>query len=84
MFIVSDHVVNAVDSWIENVSIHSEAVRGFLTIRWDGAPEAVQVNVLVRVVELENLANALDNLQVLVLKRVEVMQTVPSVRSTVG
>jgi hypothetical protein len=39
--------------------------------------------VLVRVVELENLADAVDNLQVLVLKRVEVMQTVPIVRSAI-
>jgi hypothetical protein len=41
MFIVSDHVVNAVDSWIEDVSIQSEAVRGFLAIRRDSSTEAV-------------------------------------------
>lgn len=52
MFIVSDHIVNAVNSWIENISIHSEAVRGLLTIRWYGTTEAIKVDVLVRVVKL--------------------------------
>jgi hypothetical protein len=58
-------------------------VRGFLAIRRDSATEAVYVNLLVGVVELEDLADAAGSLQVLVLNRVEVMQTVPIVRSAV-
>jgi hypothetical protein len=48
-------------------------VGGFLTIRRDSTPEAVQVDVLVCVVELQNLTDTVNYLQVLVLKRVEVM-----------
>jgi hypothetical protein len=44
-----------------------------MTIRWDSTPEAVQVDVLVCVVELQNLADTVNYLQVLVLKWVEVM-----------
>ncbi len=58
-------------------------MRGFLAIRRDSATEAVYVNLLVGVVELEDLADAAGSLQVLVLNRVEVMQTVPIVRSAV-
>ncbi len=48
-------------------------MRGFLTIRRDSTPEAVKVDVLVCVVELQNLTDTVNYLQVLVLKRVEVM-----------
>jgi len=59
-------------------------VGGFLTIRRDSTPEAVQVDVLVCVVELQNLTDTVNYLQILVLKRVKVMKTVPICRSAVG
>jgi len=62
MFVVSDHVVYAVDAGIENVAIHSEAVGGFLTIGRNSTTETIKVYHFVRIVELEELANTVNDL----------------------
>jgi len=52
-----DHLVEAVDSGIEDVSIESEAVRGSIVVGWDGSSKAIEVDVLVSVVELKDVAD---------------------------
>ena len=54
------HFLNAVDARIEDISIEREAVRTPIRVGWDGAPKPVQVDLLVRVIELQDVADALD------------------------
>ena len=54
------HFLNAVDARIEDISIEREAVRTPIRVGWDGAPKPVQIDLLVRVIELEDVADALD------------------------
>ena len=52
--VVSDHFVKSVDAGVENVSIHCEAVARALTVRGYRTTEAVKIDVLIGVVELQN------------------------------
>ena len=52
-------------------------------VRRDGASEAIQVDLLVRVVELEDVADALDGVQVLVPVRVHIVERVRRARVSV-
>ena len=74
LLILGDNFLNAVDSWVEDVSVQSETVRCTICLRWDCATKTVQVYHLVGVVELQDLANGLDGLKVLILSRVKVVQ----------
>lgn len=76
VLVVLDHIVQIVYTWIKNVAIHGEAVRSALTVGRDTTTEAEQVDLLVRVVVLEDAANLVDHLQILVPVHVEVVQTV--------
>lgn len=66
LLIAIDHLRDAIDARIEDVAVQSEAVRPALGVRGDGAAETVKVQLLVTVVELKDVAHALDRLNVLV------------------
>ena len=55
-----------------------------LAVRRDSSSEAVQVDMLVCIVELQNLTNTVYYLEVLVLNGVKVVQAVPVLRRTIG
>jgi len=59
-------------------------VRRALRVGWDCTTESVELDLLVGVVELEDRANAPDNIQVLIAIGVEVMQRIRLVWRTVG
>ena len=69
--------------WVENVAIEGETVRSPIDIGRDCASKTIQVDHLVRVVELENVTNTLDGLQVLVLLWVEKVKGVRLTRVAV-
>ena len=68
------NTLNTIDAGIKDITVQSEAVSGTCSVRRNGAAEAVQVDHLVCVVELEDVAHVLDRLQVLITARVEVMK----------
>ena len=47
-----------------------------VSVRRNGTSKSIERNLLISVVELENTANALDGLQVLIALRVEVMERI--------
>ena len=53
---------DSVDSWVEDVSVKSEAVRSSVVVGWDGAAESVQIDHLILIVELENVSDGLDGM----------------------
>ena len=66
--------MDAVDTRIENISIQGEAVRATIVIRRDGSTEAIQIDLLVSVVELEDIADTLNGVQVLVSVWIHVVE----------
>ena len=68
--VACNHFLDAVDLWVENITVQSKAVGATLSVWWDGAAEAVQIDLLARVVELEDVADALNRVQVLVAIRI--------------
>jgi len=76
ILVAVDHLVEAVDSGIEDISIESEAMRGSIVVGWDGSAEAIQIDVLVSVVELKDVADRLNGLEILVPLRIKVMERV--------
>ena len=72
--VLSYHGLDAVDSRIEDITIQGEAVGSTLCIRWNCSSVAIQIDHLITVVELKDVANALDGLHVLVSARVRVMK----------
>ena len=83
MLVVLNHSFQAVDPWVEDVSVQSEAVRSPLSVRRDGATEAVQGNLFVAIVVLKNISNISDSRQILVSIWVEIVQRAGVVRWTV-
>ena len=71
LLIALDDLLDTIDTWIEDITIECEAVRASIIIRWDRTAKSIQVDHLVTVVELEDVANGLNRLQVLVPLRVE-------------
>ena len=69
--IALNDLLDSIDTWVEDVTIHCEAM-GTSTVIWrDCATKTIQVDHLVTVVELEDIADSLNRLQVLVPLRVE-------------
>ena len=69
--IALDDLLDSIDTWVEDVTIHGEAVGTSTVIGRDCATKTIQIDHLVTVVELEDIADGLNRLQVLVLLRVE-------------
>jgi len=59
--VILDDLLDSIDSWVENVTVQGEAVWGFLIYRWNVASKAIKIDHLVRVVELEDISNVLDD-----------------------
>jgi hypothetical protein len=74
MFVVLNDFLQVVDSWIEDVTVHSETVSSPLSIWGDATTETVQVDSLVSVIVLKNATDLLDNLQVLITLHVKIMK----------
>ena len=71
LLITLHDLLNAIDTWVEDVAIEGKAVGTSVIIGRDRATKTIQVDHLVTVVELEDIADSLNRLQVLVLLRVE-------------
>ena len=61
-----EHLFDAVDARVENVAVKGEAVRGSVFVGWNSATEAVEVDILIVVVELKDVSHRADSLHVLV------------------
>ena len=72
--VLSYNGLDAVDPRIEDITIQGEAVGSTLCIRWNCGSVAIQIDHLITVVELKDVANALDGLHVLISTRVRVMK----------
>ena len=72
--IVLDGFLNTVDSWVENVSVQSEAMRCLIRYRWDITSKAIKIDHFVSVVELEDVTNVLDDGQIGISPCVQVMK----------
>ena len=66
--------LDTVDTRIENIAIKSEAVRASVGVGRDGSAEAVEIDLFVAIIELQDIAYRLDGLKILVLLGVEVME----------
>lgn len=82
--VVRNHLLNAVDARIKDITVKGEAMRGALVERRDRSAKAVQVDHLVAVVELKDVTDAFDGLQVLIASRVKVMERGGLARIAVG
>ena len=71
-----DHLLDAVDTRVEDVTVEGETVGASVDIGRNGATESVQIDLLVGVIELEDVAYALDGVQVLVPVRVHEVERV--------
>jgi hypothetical protein len=74
MLVVLNDFLKIIDSWIKDVTVHSETVSGLLSIWGHTTTEAEQVDSLVSIVVLENSTDLLNDLQVLIFLHVEVME----------
>ena len=79
-----DNLLDAVDARVEDVTVEGETVGASVHIGRNGATEPVQIDLLVGVVELEDVADALDGVQVLVPVRVHVVERVGGAGIPVG
>ena len=64
--IALDDFLDSIDTWVEDITIESEAVGTSVIIGRDCATKPIQVDHLVTVIELEDVADGLYRLQVLV------------------
>ena len=80
---MSDDFLHSVDSRVEDVAVEGEAVGGPIRVGRDGATEAIQIDLLVAIVELEDVADAANGLKILVAIGVEEVQRVHISRVTV-
>ena len=76
MLIVSDHLLNTVDARVEDIAVHGKAVRRLLVVRGHSTAEAIKIDLLISVVELQNVAHLVDDLQILVPGLVEIVKGV--------
>ena len=54
MLVSKSDAFEAIDSWIEDVTVHGEAMRGSVIVGSDRATEAIQLDLLVSIVELKD------------------------------
>lgn len=71
-----DDTFKAINSWVEDISVHCETMRCSVRVWWDRTSESVELNLLVSVVELQDRAYTVDSLEVLVLVWVEEVERV--------
>ena len=69
--IVIDHRLDTVDAGVEDIAVEGEAVRRTIVEGWNRSAEAVQVDHLVAVVELQDVADAANRLKILIPARIE-------------
>ena len=69
-----DDFGDTVYSWIEDITIESEAVRSTIVVGWNRAAKTVQVDHLIGVVELKDVSDGFNSLQILIVLRVEVVE----------
>jgi len=74
ILIALNNTLHSCNTRIENISVHSEAVRRTVSVRRNGTTKTVKVDHLVRVIELKNVAHILDSLQILVALRIEIVE----------
>ena len=74
VLVVLYYFLQVLDSWVEDVTIHCEAVSCSLRIWRYATSEAEQIDPLISVVVLENATNLVDDLKVLVLLHVKVVE----------
>ena len=73
---MGDDLVDAIDPWVEDVTIEGETVGSPVCVRWHSAAKTVQVDLFVAIVELQDIANTLDSLQVLIALHIQEMKRV--------
>ena len=78
-----DDLRNTVYTRVKDITIESETVRSTVVVWRDCAAKTVQVDHLVTVIELENVADGLNCLQVLIILRVEVVERFTAGRITI-
>ena len=76
LLICSDHLIKSVHTWIEDITVHCETMWCSIGVWGNCSTKSIQLNLLVGIVELQNWANALDGLQVLVPLWVEEMERI--------
>ena len=54
MLVLESDAFEAIYAWVEDVAVHGEAVRGSVVIRRHCAAEAIELDLLVGVVELQD------------------------------
>ena len=59
MLVMERDSFEAIHAWVEDVAVHGEAVRSSVVIRSYCTAEAIELDLLVGVVELQDWANAL-------------------------
>ena len=74
---------NAINSWVEDISVQSEAVRGSIIVWWNCPSESIQVNHLIVVIELQNVSNGIDGVEILIALGIEVMKRFRRVGRTI-
>jgi len=76
VLVVLHNLVQVMHARVEDVAVHGEAVGCALTVWQDAATETKQVDTLIGVVVLQNAANLVNHLQVLVPAHIPVVQRV--------
>ena len=76
MLVMERDAFEAIHAWVEDVTVHGEAVGSSVVIRRHCTAKAIKLDLLVSVVELKDRANALYSLQVLILCWIKKVQGV--------
>ena len=69
-----DHFLHTIDTWVKDITVQGKAVRCAAVVWGHGTTKAIQVDLLIAVVELENVADGLDRLEILVAHWVEIVE----------
>ena len=59
MLVMERDAFESIHAWVEDVAVHGEAVRGSVVIRRHCTAEAIELDLLIGVVELQDRSNAL-------------------------
>ena len=54
MLVGKSDAFKAIDTWVEDVTVQCEAMRGSVVVRCNCATEAIQLDLLVSIVELKD------------------------------
>lgn len=83
VFVVRHHFRELINTRVKDVTIHGKAMRSPLIIREDCTTKAEQVNLLVRVVELQDATDLINDLQILIFLHVPVVERIRVVGRTI-